>query len=61
MESTKLITGHLGIWSTKYSTTNCPPGIVDADLNSALSCTLLQVVTASHQPQITITAVPIGS
>ena len=61
MESSKFITGHLGIWNTKCSATNCSPGIVDADLHSALSCTLLQVVTASHQPQVTITAVPIGS
>ena len=41
--------------------TDSPPGIVDADLHSALSCACLQVVTSSLQPELPITTVPIGS
>ena len=59
-ESSYVIASYWGINISKSIITNSPPGIVDADLHSALSCTLLQIVTASHKSQVTITAVPTG-
>ena len=55
-----MIASYWGINISKPVITDSPPGIVDADLHSALSRTLLQIVTASHKSQVTSAAVTIG-